>query len=126
MDAIAPWLVTMKGRYIHSVDKTITFQPYGVGNQANYSISRSDLNSLLLTECEKLSNISVSFDEKINSVDGDATVHSSKHGKHLTTKYRFVIGADGVFSSVRASLMRLTRMDFSQQHITASDMHGRQ
>ncbi len=92
---VKPWLVTMKGRFIHSVDRKVTFQPYGVGDQANYSVSRSDLNSLLLTECEKLPNITLSFEEKLNSIDADGTVHSNKAGQTYATKYRFVVGADG-------------------------------
>jgi kynurenine 3-monooxygenase len=126
METIAPWLVTMKGRYIHSVDKKLTFQPYGVGpTQTNYSVSRADLNKLLLTQCEALpgSPITLSFNEKFVKMAADGTVTTRKGAgrasKRLVTRYRFVIGADGVFSGVRSSLMRLTHMDFTQTHISA-------
>jgi len=43
----------------------------------------------------------------------------SESGKKDAFPSRFVIGADGAFSSVRESLMHLTRVDFQQQHIEA-------
>lgn len=42
----------MRGRYMHSRNpaEPVSFQPYGTGNQAIYSVSRADLNRVLLDE----------------------------------------------------------------------------
>lgn len=48
LDDIRSSLIPMTGRLMHDVSGHTTFQPYGTGQQAIYSVSRADLNRLLL------------------------------------------------------------------------------
>jgi kynurenine 3-monooxygenase len=41
-------IIPMSGRLMHDIHGNITKQPYGTGDQAIYSISRTGLNKLLL------------------------------------------------------------------------------
>ena len=45
--------IAMKGRMMHSKQGELSFQPYGTDQQAIYSVSRSGLNQLLVTEAEE-------------------------------------------------------------------------
>lgn len=45
--------IPMKGRMIHSVEGELTFQPYGKKDEAIYSVSRGELNKILLDHAEK-------------------------------------------------------------------------
>jgi kynurenine 3-monooxygenase len=100
---------------INSKDYNHTiYQAYGKGDEAIYSISRNNLNKLLLDELEKYPNVELIFNEKIKSIDNNANIltHSSKE---YSSKY--VIGSDGAYSSVRNSLAKLSRLDCSLQYI---------
>ena len=55
--------VPMKGRLMHDVKGSLTFQPYGTQGQFINSISRSGLNMLLIDEAEKL-GVRFSFEHR--------------------------------------------------------------
>lgn len=108
-------LIEMKGRCVHDMRGNIELQPYGTGDQAIYSISRADLNRLLLDELDKHPNVEMLFDCKVKNVKPDGTVVTADD-KQLPS--RFVVGADGAYSTVREFLRRNGRVDFSMQYIT--------
>ena len=113
-------VIPMRARAMHAFDGALSFMSYGGNDQHINSVSRNFLNHLLLDEAEKLPNLTVTFNAKIARVsrDGSLTVMDTLNGnarRKMAT--RLVIGADGAFSSVRASMMRLTRVDFRQHYI---------
>ena len=63
-------------------------------------------------------SLSLRFNSKVTRIteDGEVTIVPTA-GPSYTVQARLVIGADGAFSAVRSAMMRLTRMDFSQQFI---------
>lgn len=115
----------MKSRLMHDVAGHITAQPYGVGDQAIYSISRRGLNEMLLNEIDKLGQdrVEVRYGAKVTGVKQDGTVSyttlnkATKQTESHTLASRYVIGADGAYSKVRDDMRRYTRMDFSMQYI---------
>ncbi len=102
--------VRMPGRMIHAPDGQLSFQPYSKNAiDAINSVSRLGLNIALLNAAERCENLRVFFDHKCIGVDLDtATVEFSNGGSKWTRRIesRFVVGADGAFSAVRAQLQR--------------------
>ncbi|MCZ6698073.1 MAG: NAD(P)/FAD-dependent oxidoreductase [Planctomycetota bacterium] len=113
--------VRMPGRMIHAPDGQLSFQPYSKNAiDAINSVSRLGLNIALLNAAEKCENLRVFFDHRCVGVDLDtATVEFSTGRSNETrrVKSRFVIGADGAFSAVRAQMQRTDRFSFSQSYL---------
>lgn len=117
-DQLKPALIPMEGRAVHSLDSSINFQPYGIGHQAIYSVSRADLNDVLLDELEKYPNVRLIFEHKLVRINPDASiVISDLRDNRVSMQSSFVIGADGAFSAARSSMFRLSRFKFSQEYI---------
>lgn len=58
-------------RAIHLNADTLVTQPYGQQNQAIYSVSRTDLNHLLLDSADTLPNVTLYFQHTLKDVDAD-------------------------------------------------------
>lgn len=101
-DAIRKNAIPMKGRMMHDVAGNLSFLPYGKEGQFINSISRGDLNILLMNEAEK-AGVEIKFNQKLNSIDD--------------IKFDLLIGADGAYSAVRHSLQFSGRFNFSQEYI---------
>ena len=109
--------VPMNGRMIHDIQSNLTFQPYGTKGQFIHSISRSDLNMLLINEAEKL-GVDFFFEHKCLDVNIDKTeltFQNYSDTKHHQTEV--IIGADGSFSAVRGALQISDRFEYSQTYI---------
>eukprot|EP00455_Lapot_gusevi_P020103 TRINITY_DN2137_c0_g1_i1.p1 TRINITY_DN2137_c0_g1~~TRINITY_DN2137_c0_g1_i1.p1 ORF type:complete len:462 (-),score=127.55 TRINITY_DN2137_c0_g1_i1:94-1479(-) len=117
-DAVKPYLIPMKGRLVHDLNGSTNLVPYGLGDQAIYSISRNFLNSLILEELLKHPNVEVLFNTKCKEVDEEGNVTVEQGGKLSKFPTQVVIGADGAFSEVRRWLMRRARVDYSQEFLS--------
>src|SRR6185295_11972266 len=60
--------IAMYGRMIHNLEGRLDLQPYGVGNQAINSISRSGLNIELMNAAERV-GVTIHFSSRSNHVD---------------------------------------------------------
>jgi len=117
-DRVQPTLIPMEGRAVHSLDGRVQLQPYGKEHQAIYSVSRGDLNDILIAELSKFPNVEMIWGEKVSRVSSDGSVSVvDVGGVRREYKSRFAIGADGAFSAVRQSMMRMARVNFSQSYI---------
>jgi kynurenine 3-monooxygenase len=128
--------VPMRGRMIHDENGGTAFQPYGTeAAHANHSVSRGDLNIILLEAATKEPNVRFEFERKCVDVDtgapsatfesvataaGGAAGGGAASGGAATETVRgdVVLGTDGAFSVVRRRLMRLDRFDFSQDYLS--------
>jgi kynurenine 3-monooxygenase len=116
--------IPMYGRLIHDIEGK-TFNSNYSGREGEYinSISRQDLNSLLLDEAEKHENVNIHFNSKCLSIDIENTV---AHFKSHDTKEEFsvdadvIFGADGAGSILRKSyyLERKFLFSYSQEYLT--------
>ena len=112
VDAIT---IPMRGRMIHAVgDPTPDLQPYGSrAHEVIHSISRTDLNAILLDEAEATGNVTVHFDIALETVDFDASVLRFADGS--TADFGLVIGADGAGSRVRKSIAGVGSCQFQTE-----------
>jgi len=109
--------VPMNGRMMHDIFGNLTFQPYGKQGQFINSISRSDLNMLLMNEAEKL-GVSFFFEHKCLEVNLHKTEITFQHyGDVIHRTADLIIGADGAFSAVRSALQFSDRFEYSQTYI---------
>ncbi|MCL7754721.1 NAD(P)/FAD-dependent oxidoreductase [Polaribacter sp. Z022] len=99
--------IPMYGRMIHD-RKGNTYSSSYSGREKEYinSISRGDLNGVLLTELEKHKNVKIHFNTKCKRVDLDHTTAYLKNyitNKEFPIKAAIILGADGAGSSLRKS-----------------------
>lgn len=94
--------IPMNGRMMHDIAGHLSFLPYGKEGQFINSISRADLNMLLMDEAEK-AGVEIKFNHRLDSIQEG--------------KYEMLIGADGAYSAVRHSLQISGRFNFSQEYI---------
>ncbi len=113
-DAIKKMVIPMKGRMIHRKDSSLDFQPYGKDeSEVIYSISRAELNRVLLSKAEAMETVSIRFNAKCLGADLDRqTVTIEKNGHAEEIEFQFLIGADGAGSSVRESMEKSGMVQF--------------
>src|SRR3569832_1999330 len=106
---------------IHSVTGELTFQPYGKGNQAIWSVSRGGLNCELMDLAEKNSNVKFYFNERCTHIDlKTATSYFENQSslKSSEVKSDIVFGGDGAFSAARLQMQLSTDgFNYSQHYL---------
>jgi kynurenine 3-monooxygenase len=110
--------IPMHGRTMHSREGHLTFQPYGKEGQYINSVSRSNLNIVLMNKAEEL-GVKFHFEQRIASVDFDKTeIHFQSPTSSLQPQsFDTIIGTDGAFSAARGSMQITDRFDYSQDYI---------
>jgi len=120
--------VPMYGRMLHASDGATSEQAYGTSDaQHLLSVSRRQLNELLCDAAEAEPNVTLHFQHKLVSANmsglemAELTVQDVSAGGDgipQTVPSSLVVGADGAWSKVRASMQRDvgTRLDFSQDY----------
>ena len=109
--------IPMHGRMMHSEKGELNFQPYGKTGEYINSVSRGGLNMVLITEAER-HGVEFFFEHRCLQVDfakTEITVQQNSTIRHKT--YDVIIGADGAFSAVRASMQITDRFEYSQHYI---------
>ena len=99
--------IPMKGRLMHDAASN-TFESNYSGRQGECinSISRGDLNGLLLSEAEKYSNVKIHFNTKCLEIDIETKIACFKSfdsEKQFTVQADVIFGTDGAGSSLRKS-----------------------
>ena len=106
VDAIT---IPMRGRMIHAEDSTKpVLQPYGTrSHEVIHSVSRRDLNAILLDAAEATGRVTIEFESPVRSVDLDArtlaVVGPDNAERHLSFGTAF--GADGAGSDLRNAVL---------------------
>lgn len=100
--------VPMQGRMIHLVDGRLVYQPYSESKvESLYSISRGELNKILMDEAERTGNVQIHFNHKAQDIDFEAGIlylHNEKEAKSSYRKSSIVLGCDGSGSGVRRAM----------------------
>ena len=123
-DKVKPLCIPMYGRLVHDTEGNIFPSNYsGRDNEYINSISRGDLNGLLLTEADLYDNLTIHFNKKCNGIDienNTATFYDSETKEEFTAQGDVVFGTDGAGSSLRKSyyLERKFLFSYSQNYLT--------
>ena len=121
---VQPLCIPMKGRMIHEESGENFMSPYsGRDHEFINSISRSDLNIMLLNECEKMEGITMLFNQNCTQVKlerAEATFEDYNTKENQVIKADVVMGADGVGSALRQSMFHHRKFLFSyaQDYLT--------
>ena len=109
--------IPMYGRLMHDKDGN-TFSSNYSGRENEYinSISRGDLNSILLDEAEKHENVNIYFNKKCENIDIEnniASFEDNKTKENFFIKADVIFGGDGAGSSLRRSYLSERKFLFS-------------
>jgi kynurenine 3-monooxygenase len=100
--------IPMRGRMIHDKSGALHFAPYDVDpKKCINSIGRASLNAAVIEAAQRYPSVRVHFNQKCTDVDLDKAVcHLETETGKLTARGDAVIGVDGAFSAVRASMQQ--------------------
>ncbi|WP_442844607.1 FAD-dependent oxidoreductase [Leeuwenhoekiella sp. H156] len=116
-EKVLPLCIPMRGRMIHSADGQLFMSPYsGRSHEYINSISREDLNVMLLDECEKMPEITMLFNQRCTGVTletAEATFEDYHTKEIKSYQADVVMGADGVGSALRKSMLDHRKFLFS-------------
>lgn len=117
----------IEGRLMHSTAGDLTFQRYGLPNalgwhgdpQCIYSVSRANLNRLLVEAAEQHESVNFNFGHRCTGVDFQRAelILSAQNGQTSSQSFDRVFGADGAFSAVRDRMMHTERFNFEQRYL---------
>lgn len=107
-DRVRAEAIAMPGREIHDLKGNTQFQPYSEyrpdgRDPCIYSVSRAELNRILLRAAEDTGRVELRFESGVQSVDVENKSLLTEKGE--TISYDLLLGADGAASPVRHSLM---------------------
>jgi kynurenine 3-monooxygenase len=118
-DQVKQLAIPMHGRIVHDTTGATNFQPYGLKDQFINSISRTELNRILLDAAEQ-AGADLRFNHACKDVDlqsGDVWLDKQSQGNWVTDRGDFIIGADGAFSVLRSKMLRSDRFNYQQHYI---------
>lgn len=121
---VAQLCIPMKGRMIHEKDGTTFLSPYsGRSDEYINSISRTDLNIMLLNAADAHETLHIQFNQGCKQVDlknATATFEDYHTKKTQTIAADIILGADGAGSVVRKSMFlnKEFLFSFSQEYLT--------
>lgn len=112
--------IRMPGRMIHPIAGSPAFQPYSHdANRAINSVSRSELNLLLLHAACNERTVEARFELRCVKVDSAApsATFARSDGSTERLDADLIVGADGAYSAVRGAMQKTDRFDFSQSYL---------
>ena len=118
-DTVLSRALPMHGRMLHPVSGDEVFQSYSAaGDRAINSISRGELNAVLLDAAEAQPTVRIHFNHQATSCDLSNTslTLESAEGK-ATVSADAIIGTDGAYSAVRRAFLQSDGFDFAQDYL---------
>ncbi len=105
-EIVLKYSIPKHSRMVHKSNNNRISQQYGK-NQTINTIDRCKLNSILLNRAEESENIHTHFRTEfveMNVDSGSINMKNLEKDDCFSKQYRWIIGADGIFSDVRSSL----------------------
>ncbi len=113
LEAIEKVSIKMYGRRVHISATQADYYPYSFKkSNCLFTLSREDLNKVLVGYCRQFPNIQLLFKHKCNSVDlerGRVTLTDLETEKTIAVEATILIGADGVNSCIREAIQQKTQ-----------------
>ena len=103
MDEIRKICIPMHGRFMHNIDGSTAYQPYGKEGQYINSVSRGDLNKKLMDLAEA-NGVNIKFNEKCNSINwqkNEIEFEKTTSPELEHVKADLIFGSDGAFAASR-------------------------
>lgn len=121
LDEVMKMTLPLKGRIVHTPGGHIIFQPYGKNDdEVIHSVMRNDLNMVLMNEAEKYPSVHLNFHKhclRVDKTNKSVQIQDVQTGEVTTIESDFIIGADGVFSTVRQQMQRGERATYQQDFL---------
>jgi kynurenine 3-monooxygenase len=128
MERIRPLLIPMRGRMIHSLSGETQLQPYGQRQEeVIYSVSRADLNRVLIEEAARHPRVRLRFRQVCLAAQptGVLRFRDERTGGESNVPIAPTFATDGAGSAVRSSLagdgliqVREVRLDHDYKELT--------
>ncbi len=111
--------IRMPGRMLHNEQGKLTFQPYSSNPEdAIQSISRSQLNLILLRAASEHANVEMRFGSRCIGADLETPAIEVESPEGIQSiEGDFVIGCDGAFSAVRGAMQVTDRFNYQQSYL---------
>jgi kynurenine 3-monooxygenase len=110
MERVRPLMIPMRGRMIHPVSGETQLQPYGQrDHEVIYSVSRADLNRVLIEEAARHPGVRLKFRHTCLSALPEASAlrfRDEVSGEERNVSLAPTFATDGAGSAVRSSLAR--------------------
>ncbi len=121
MERIRPLLIPMRGRMVHSPSGETQLQPYGQReDEVIYSVSRADLNRLLIEEAARHPRVCLRFRQTCLAAlpeAGTLRLHDDVSGSECHVPMAPTIATDGAGSAVRSSLARAGHISVREERL---------
>lgn len=121
MDQVEKLLIPMRGRMLHLSDGSLEFSPYGQReHEVIFSVSRGELNSLMMTAAEIHPDVEVIFNQECETVDferNQLTTADRISGQTNVHQFEIIIGADGAGSKIRQTLVPIAGGESSSEFL---------
>lgn len=116
---VLQYAIPMRGRMMHALDGTETFQSYGTGDKdAINSLSRGWLNAFLMEQAEATGRVKIHFGQELHAIDFDHRTLTWKDSS--TSNYEFLLGTDGSASVIRNKMQSLHMTQVSSVELSHS------
>ena len=116
-DKVRELCIPMNGRMLHDIEGHTALAPYsGREHEFINSISRGELNALLMDEAEKHQNVKIHFNKKCKSVDFEKTTalfQDNDSKAEFSEDADIIIATDGAGSAMRQSYFLSKKFLFS-------------
>jgi kynurenine 3-monooxygenase len=121
--------VPMRGRMIHGAGSETHFLRYGRDDtEFINSMSRGELNKLLMSEAERTGRVRIEFEQRlVDYRDGRARLRDETSGEEREVDAPVIFGSDGSASALRAALgteLEQSWLDFGYKELTIPPENG--
>ena len=108
MDKVKPLMVPMPGRMLHDREGKLKYQAYSRNpDEINFSVSRGELNKVLMDAAEETGRVKILFEHAIEDMDFDKRelfIRDQRSGETSVESGIPVLAADGAGSPVRKAM----------------------
>lgn len=120
MDEIRKICIPMHGRFLHNIDGSTAYQPYGNEGQFINSVSRAELNKKLMDLAQQ-HGAEIIFNEMCKSIDwqkNELTVENTSNFQLSSFNFQLCFGSDGAYSAARLTHhLQHDRFQYQQYYI---------
>ncbi len=111
--------IPLTGRMVHDEKGNTNLQPYGKEGQYINSVSRGELNKILMDAAEGYDNVEIHFNRFCSIADEKTgtLVFQNQNGKSFEHQSDLIFAADGAFSKVRYNFIKNDRFNYSQTYL---------